>query len=171
MAQKAGVFVFYLRLKPYVEQWLRNDCGLPVRFRRGSGMYKCIQAVVTLCPREVKPDVAAPGLTPVEVVSYSGRDKMYYNYVSDEDKKWLCGRLEAMFTALFIDEVYSYSRGREKECRKRIYSFMKRHGIDFEQMDTLVRKFHRLRAIGFKRHMNERMTDTKFREPKQFEIW
>ncbi len=57
-------FLFYLKVKPFIAQWLEYHYGSPVTFPNGSDENDCIHQFVSRCPKDLEPkDITRPVLS------------------------------------------------------------------------------------------------------------
>ena len=80
-------FVLYLKLKPFIRQYLVNSFGDPVRFDDHSVTNARIVSVLQRRPANCTPDTAADGLTAICIPYSKQKDPACFNYVSNSGKK------------------------------------------------------------------------------------
>lgn len=135
-------FVIYLKLKPFVRQWLINSFGDPVKFDPQSVSNKRIRSVLMKAPANAAPEVAADGLTAVCIPYSSQKDPTVWNYVSAAGKKFIIGHIEDLFDVNFWTEMCDMA-GDDTRLSDATAAWCSMHGIDLDYSDTLRIKYWR----------------------------
>ena len=125
-------FVIYLKLQPFVAQWLRHHYGDPVQFQPQSVENATILQFTQKLPQGRIPDTAAEGLTAVYIPDNEKKDPATYNYLGPKGK----------------DAVV--------DCIERTFKLMMKHGIDIEYDRTILMRYNRLRNSYVKKGIDLR---------------
>ena len=81
-------FVVYLKLQPFVAQWLHHHFGDPVKFQPQSVENSTILQFTQKLPEGRQPDTAADGLTAVCIPDNEKKDPATYNYLLMSDARY-----------------------------------------------------------------------------------
>lgn len=125
-------YCIYLKVPPYLEQWLRHDYWNPVtgrvEFERGSNLHSILSTFLRKEPTGyVRGDVSE--LLPVEVPTFKGMNPDQHNYLGHEGKKALISAIKRNFKTL-IDRELSVFYDADVTIIDIIYAFMEKHGTD-----------------------------------------
>ncbi|MCR4602464.1 MAG: hypothetical protein K5683_02875 [Prevotella sp.] len=144
----------YLKLKPFVAQYLHHHFGDPVRFEPQSVLNARIVAVLQ-SKRGHEPEVATEGMTAVCIPYSKQKDPANWNYVSQNGKRFIIELIDALFLNNLWSEMYEMV-GDEKRIQSAAYAWCEMHGIDIEHADTIRMKFYRERIKLLKRGIDLR---------------
>lgn len=78
--------VFYIKLEPYLKQWLHNSLGNPVVFPPQSNENAVIRRFLRKRPPEVLPELADDELTAIVIPDSKAKPPQYYNYLGKKAK-------------------------------------------------------------------------------------
>lgn len=137
-------YVVYLRLQPFVAQWLRHHYGSPVRFQSHSVENSTILQFTQKLPPGMQPDTAAEGLTPVCIPDNEKKDPATYNYLSPKGKEAVEDCIERTFRLMMWNELNDMS-GVGCSVLGAIDAWCEMHGISIEYDRTILQRYYRLR--------------------------
>lgn len=135
-------FVIYLKLKPYVRQYLEHHYGIPVQFDDHSVTNARIVSVLMKRPKDVSPDTAAPDLTPVCIPYSKQKEPSSWNYVTERGKQFIIEHIEAVFMDNLWKEM-SQMCGDDSKLQSAAYAWCEMHGINIDYADTIRMRFYR----------------------------
>ena len=135
-------FVIYLRLKPFLRQFLVHHYGDPVRFDDHSVSNARIVSVLQRRPAGALPETAGDGLTAVCIPFSKQKDPAGWNYVSDHGKAFIVDHLESVFLMTLWNEM-SQMCGEDSKLQSAAYAWCEMHGIDIDYADTIRMKYYR----------------------------
>ena len=102
-------FVVYLRVQPFVAQWLHHHFGDPVQFQPHSVENSTILQFTQKLPAGRQPDVAAPDLTAVCIPDNEKKDPAVYNYLGAKGKDAVVDCIERTFKLMMWSELNDMS--------------------------------------------------------------
>lgn len=125
-------YCIYLKVPPYLDQWLRHDYWNPdtgrVEFERGSNTHSIMSRFLRRQPKHFVPgDVS--GLLPVEVPTFKGMNPDQHNYLGLDGQKALVSAIKRNFKTL-IDKELSVFYSLDVSITDIIYAFMEDHCIE-----------------------------------------
>ena len=82
-------FYFYLKVKPFIGQWLVNHYGNPVVFPSRSAENACIRRFVSLRPKNWQPTKREAGTVAVAIPDTGRKRVISYNYMSKHAREAL----------------------------------------------------------------------------------
>ena len=132
-------FLVYLKLEPYLAQWVSHEHGLPIRFPRGSIENDIIELGLKIRDDDNDEEVDLPGegKYPVVLPFFKHKDVRYYNYLSDSSKEHLIHCLKIRFAIALWNDLYKFGNiGIQKQDL--IYVWMDAHDIDDTETNWLV---------------------------------
>ncbi len=138
-------FVIYIRLKPFIAQWLTHHFGCPVEFPPQSVGNRRITAVLLRRPHGAAPELDGPGLTPVAIPYSKQKDPEGWNYVTPRGKRIIVEYIES----LFEDNLYSEFRelcDEDSRLQTAAYAWCEMHGVSIDYADTIRQRFYRERC-------------------------
>lgn len=135
--------VFYLKLEPYLHQWLTFSLGNPVVFPPGSNENAVIRRFLTKLPRDKEPDIYQSGMTAVCIPDSKAKPPKIYNYLGPHAKQAIRGIIEDLFRQNLWFELrdVTLSGG----INRHIIAWCEMHGIDDQYCETVRQKFYRMR--------------------------
>ena len=148
-------FVVYLKLKPFVAQWLHHHYGCPVQFQPHSVENSTILQFTQKLPEGRKPDVAAPGLTAICIPDNEKKDPAVFNYLGTKGKEAVVDCIERTFKLMMWSELNDMS---EIGCSvlNAIDAWCEMHGIDIRYDRTILMRYNRLRNSYVKKGIDLR---------------
>ena len=142
-------YSIYIKLPPYLDQWLRHDYWNPltsrVEFQRGSNTHAILSRFLRKEPKGYeRGDVT--GLLPVEVPTFKGLNPDQHNYLPPVGQKALVSTIRRNFKALLNHELRVFY-SQDVVITDIIYAFMEKHGIDNDpkNWEAIRQTFKRLR--------------------------
>lgn len=137
-------FVFYIKLQPFVAQWLVHSFGSPVVFPPQSVENSTIRRFIRKRPLDVLPDTAAPGLTAICIPDSTQTPPEIYNYLGLMGKKAVEECIEDNFRLSMWSELNDLH---DIGCSvmTAIYAWCDKHGIDYDYALTVRQRYYRLR--------------------------
>lgn len=136
--------VFYLRLEPYLRQWLVHSLGDPVVFPAQSNENAVIRRFLRKRPENIRPELAADGLTAICIPDSKAKPPQYYNYLGKKAKAAVKETIEDLFRANLWNEISDLTR-RNCGLNKTIAAWCEMHGIDDDYSETVRQKYYRMR--------------------------
>ena len=126
--------VFYIKLEPYLKQWLHNSLGNPVVFPPQSNENAVIRRFLRKRPPEVLPELADDELTAIVIPDSKAKPPQYYNYLGKKAKAAVKETIEDLLT--------------KRDCglNKTIAAWCEMHGIDDDYSETVRQKYYRMRT-------------------------
>ena len=154
-------FCVYIKLKPFVKQWLVNALGNPVRFPSQSIENSTIHSFVIKLPKNAQPDVPGEDLTAICVPDSASKPAEYYNYLTPRGKMAVAECCEHLFRRCMWNELGDMS---DLGCNMMsgIYAWCEKHGIDIDYADTIRQRYYRIRE-QYAKHGIDLMKKTKNR--------
>lgn len=145
-------YLIYIRLKPFLRQWLCHAFGDPVRFPARSPENAFLRRHVQLRPAGVPPDTAGEGLTAIVLPTQGDRKVEYWNYLTDADRRELGLMIDGLFTLAWYADL------REQLARPGInaavHDWCRHNGIGIDHEDTVVQRINRWRRECAKSGVN-----------------
>jgi len=137
-------FCVYIKLKPFVRQWLVNSLGDPVVFPSQSIENSTIHSFVIKLPEGRQPDVASPETTRIAIPDSASKPAQYYNYLTPRGKLAVEECCEHLFKKCMWNELGDMS---DLGCNMMtaIYAWCEKHGIDINYADTIRQRYYRMR--------------------------
>lgn len=136
--------VFYLRLEPYLRQWLVHSLGDPVVFPAQSNENVVIRRFLRKRPEDIRPELAADGLTAICIPDSKAKPPQYYNYLGKKAKAAVKETIEDLFRTNLWNEISDLTR-RNCGLNKTIAAWCEMHGIDDDYSETVRQKYYRMR--------------------------
>ena len=148
-------FVVYLKLQPFVAQWLHHHYGNPVQFQPKSVENSTILQFTQKLPEGRQPDTAADGLTAVCIPDNEKKDPSVYNYLGPKGKEAVVDCIERTFKLMMWSELNDMS---DVGCSVlgAIDAWCEMHGIDIEYDRTILMRYNRIRNSYVKKGVDLR---------------
>lgn len=137
-------FVIYLRLKPFIAQYVKHHFGDPVRFDDHSVANETINSVLQRRKLNSVPETAGEGLTAICIPYSKMKDPATWNYVSNHGKQLIAEHIESLFLMNLWNEM-SQMCNEHTKVQTASYAWCEMHGIDIEYADTIRMRFYRER--------------------------
>lgn len=136
-------FVIYLKLKPFIRQYLVHHFGNPVRFDDHSVTNARIVSVLQrrqpMYNREESED---PDAVPVCIPYSKQKDPACWNYVSERGRKFIIEHIEAVFLSNLWNEM-SEMCGDDTKLQTAAFAWCEMHGISLDHADTIRMRYYR----------------------------
>lgn len=134
----------YIRLQPFVAEFLKYSLGDPIVFPPQSIENSTIRVFLQPLPKGKQPDLPAPGLTAVAIPDSKAKPVETNNYLSPRGKNALIECCNLLFNRCLRAELEDMSK---IGCRTMtaIYAWCEKHGIDIEYADTVRQRYFRMR--------------------------
>lgn len=148
-------FVIYLKLQPFVAQWLHHHYGNPVQFQPKSVENSTILQFTQKLPEGRQPDTAADGLTAICIPDNEKKDPSVYNYLGPKGKEAVVDCIERTFKLMMWSELNDMS---DVGCSVlgAIDAWCEMHGIDIEYDRTILMRYNRIRNSYVKKGVDLR---------------
>lgn len=144
-------FVIYLKLKPFLRQYLIHHYGNPVRFDDHSVTNSRIVSVLQrLPPMYTREEPEGPDTVAVCIPYSKQKDPVCWNYVSERGRKFIVEHIEAVFLDNLWKEM-SEMCGDDTKLQSAAFAWCEMHGIDLDYADTIRMRFYR-EKIRFLNH-------------------
>lgn len=137
-------FYVYIKLEPFVKQWLVNKYGEPVKFQAQSIENYTIQAFVIKKPLNVEPDVAEEGTVAISIPDSIQKPAEFFNHLTPRGKEAVKQNIEYLFNQNLWNELGDMSSLGCKTMTA-IYAWCEKHGIDIDYSDTIRQRWYRIR--------------------------
>lgn len=137
-------YVIYLKVEPYLAQWLINSFGNPVELIRDSPESKLVKRFLDIQPQGIKPDLGHDANISVIIPFSKDKDPRTYNYLSPRAKKMLA----ESFYSIFINNLWTELGDLENihcSITDVIYAWLEKHGIDECHWECVRQKYFRIR--------------------------
>lgn len=146
-------FFVYLKLKPYVRQWLTAIYGEPVRFNAHSLENNELMRWLIPVPDGCMPLTKEPGTTAIVIPDSKKKKPLEYNYLTKEARDCIVSMLNNNFDSDMKHSVrHSMHNGSSKVMALR--AWMKEHKIDKDYECTLVKRIDRTIAFYKSKKLN-----------------
>lgn len=142
--QYMSQFCLYIKLQPFVSQFLTHSLGNPITFPSQSVENSTIHIFIDRLPNGKKPDTADEGLTAVRIPDSKTKPAATYNYMSPRGKDAIVQCCELLFNRNLWVELGDMSAIGCKTMTA-IYAWCEKHGIDVEYAYTIRQRWYRLR--------------------------
>lgn len=137
-------FVIYLKLQPFVAQFLHHHYGDPVRFQPMSVENATILQFTQKLPAGKEPDTSVQGLTAVCIPDNEKKDPATFNYLGKKGKEAVVDCIERTFKLMMWSELNDMS-AIGCSVLNAIDAWCEMHGIDIEYDRTILMRYNRLR--------------------------
>lgn len=143
-------FVIYLKLKPFIRQYLIHAFGDPVKFEAHSVSNARIISVLQKPLQGAKPETAGEGLTAICIPYSKQKDPACFNFVSSHGKKLIEEHIESIFLTNLWNEM-SEMCGDDTKLQSAAYAWCEMHGIGLDYADTIRMRYYR-EKVRFNNH-------------------
>ena len=146
-------FNVYIKLKPFVQQFIQHDFGTPAVFPDKGPENSTIHHFVMRRPDDKAPDVEEDGLTAISIPDSCTKPARYYNYLTPRGKKAVAECCEYLFKRALWKELGDMS---DIGCNMMtaIYAWCEQHGIAIDYADTIRQRWYRLRNAYIKNNID-----------------
>jgi hypothetical protein len=141
--------VIYIRLDPYLAQWLRHEhFGSPIEFPKNSTEYDIIE--LGLMPKPYLASVMGPGENHVAIALpfFKNKDVRYNNYLPKNAQRALAQCIRTRFVVALWKDLYKFGYiGKRKQDL--IWAWMEAHGIEASETNwnTIAKIYLRKRNV------------------------
>lgn len=137
-------FCIYIRLQPFVAQFLKHSLGSPIIFPAQSVENQTIHHFVLPLPFGQKPDTGGPGMTAIAIPDSRTKPASRFNHITARGKQAMVECCEALFMRSLWSEL-GHLDTLSCKTTTAIYAWCEGHGIDIEYADTIRQRYYRLR--------------------------
>lgn len=137
-------FCIYIKLQPFVAQFLTHSLGNPIAFPSQSVENATIHIFIDRLPADRLPDVAEEGLTAVRIPDSKTKPAATFNYMSPRGKNAIVECCDLLFNRCLWVELGDMSALGCKTMTV-IYAWCEKHGIDVDYAYTIRQRWYRLR--------------------------
>lgn len=136
-------FLVYIRLEPFVRQWLEHAFGHPVTFPPQSVENATIRRFITRQPPS-GPEPHADTDTAIRIPDSKAKPAEYFNHLTRHGQAALVECIDDTFRRNIWAELNDLS---DVGCRltTAIYTYCENHGIDIDYMGTIRQRYYRMR--------------------------
>lgn len=142
-------FVIYLRLEPFVKQWLVHHYGEPVSFPPQSVENSTIRLFLQKLPEGKVPEIKKEEEIAICIPESKQKPVEYYNYLGKHAKEALIECIEDNFKRNMWSELNDLH-----DCgctvQKAIDAWCEMHGISIDFDDTIRQRYYRARDAYLK---------------------
>lgn len=134
----SGIYI-YLKLEPYIRQWLINKNGgnVPLVFDKKSVENHILEIFLMKLPKGQKPDLPGDDKVAVELPYFKNKDIRVYNHLTKEAKGTLRACIKKRFIIELWNDLNSFGYiGRRKEDI--IWAWMAMNGIENTETNFLA---------------------------------
>lgn len=162
MNQLMSEYIIYLKLDPYLAQWLIHEHGgTPVAFPKNSMENDIIELGLMKKPYLALPNEPGENKVPIALPYFKSKNVRYNNYLSLKSRNALQRCIRSRFVMTLWKDLYKFGYiGKKKQDL--IWAWMETHGI--EATDT---NFNTIAKIYLRKRNVYR--DAKRREEKRLE--
>jgi hypothetical protein len=146
-------FLFYLRLEPYLKQWLQHALGNPVQFPAKSNENAIIRRFLTKRPEGSEPQTAQDDLTAIVIPDSKAKPPQYYNWVGPSAARAITECIEDLFRRNLWTELDALD-GHPCGVNKLIVAWCEMHGINEDHSEAVRQKYYRMRKAYTEKGIN-----------------
>ena len=157
----------YLKLNPFVAEFLYTKFGNPVRFEPKSVANDHINFVLQRRPpmyRRVEENTE--GMTPIVIPFSKQKDPRVWNYVSEAGKQLLVDYCESLFNITLWKDVKAVSLNENANLQKIAEAWCSKHGIGLDHVPTIRMRIYREKQKLLKRGIDMRKNKRASRKVK-----
>ena len=134
----------YLKLNPFVAEFLKNKYGNPVKFDPKSVANDNINFVLQRRPPMYRrDDEVTEGMTPIVIPYSKQKDPRTWNYVSESGKQLLVDYCESLFNVTLWKEVKDVSTHADANLQRIAEAWCSKHGISIDYVATIRMRIYR----------------------------
>lgn len=139
-------FCIYLKLKPYLKEWLINSLGEPVHFVDNSNENAVIRTFVRIRPMDKPVEVKGDDEIAIAIPDSKAKPAARYNYMGERGKQALKEAIEDLFIQNLWKEMHQLALTcAGKGVNTHIAAWCEMHGISIDHVETVRQKLYRLR--------------------------
>ena len=137
-------FVIYLKVEPYLHQWLTHSFGDPVVFPANSNENAVIRRFTTKRPTDNLPEQKTDGDIAICIPYSKAKSPETYKFLSGSAKQALAESIDDLFRMNMWSDLGDLS---DTSCKKMsaFRSWCENHGIDIDYAETIRMKWYRMR--------------------------
>lgn len=137
-------FVAYIRVKPFIRQWLVHHYGEPVVFPPQSVENATIRRFLTTTPANVVPTMGEEGDVAICIPDSKQKPVITYNYLGKHAKEAVVECIEDTFKRQMWNELNDLH---DCGCSilKAIQAWCENNGISIDYDDTIKMRYQRMR--------------------------
>lgn len=137
-------FNIYLKVEPYLAQFIHKALGNPVELPRESPESKLIKRFLDKTPSDLLPDTGSDSNLTVIIPFFKEKDPRVYNYLSPRAKLLLIESFDTIFLNNLWVELGDLGN---LNCNLTdvIYAYLEKHGIEEDYWETIRQKYYRIR--------------------------
>lgn len=161
MENPMSEYIIYLKLDPYLAQWLVNEHGTPVEFPKNSTENDILELGLMKKPIFACNNEPGPNKVPIGVPFFKNKNVRYNNYLSLKSRRALAQCIRSRFVVALWKDLYKFGYiGKRKQDL--IWAWMETHGIEATETNwnTISKIYLRKRNV---------YRETKRREQKRLE--
>lgn len=151
-------FCIYVKLQPFVSQFLTHSLGDPVAFPAQSVENSTIHHFIDRLPKDKMPDTAADDMTAISIPDSKTKPAETYNYLSPRGKDAIVQCCDFLFNRNLWVELGDMSAIGCKTMTA-IYAWCEKHGVNIEHADTIRQRYYRMRDSYTKKGIDLRKTN------------
>lgn len=147
-------FVLYIKVEPFIKQWLIHSFGNPVVFPAQSIENSTIRRFTQKQPNDVPTPVGEDDVA-IAIPDSKAKDPIIYNYLSAHGKKAVVECINDTFRMNMWAELNDLS---DVGCSvmTAIYTWCEMHGINIDYAWTIRQRYYRMRDSYFKKGIDLR---------------
>lgn len=149
MAWCMSDFYFYMKVKPFLGQWLKKHYGDPVRFPARSAENACIRRMVSLRPKDWVWKKPEGDVVAVAIPNQHNKKVEYWNYMSRSAQGALMEIVEDTFRMQFYKDMNELARKGVGLLRS-VRIWCEQNGISSDYDYTLKMRYQRMRESYLK---------------------
>lgn len=136
-------FLVYIKVEPYLRQWLQNSFGDPVEFPANSNENAVLRRFTSKRPSSINPEQPTEDMIGICIPASKYKNPETYNYMSESAKQALAESISDLFRMNMWKELGDLS---DTSCKKMtaFRSWCCMHGIDVEYAETVRMKWYRM---------------------------
>lgn len=148
-------FVIYLKVKPFLKQWMIRHYGNPVQFPAGSAENATIRRFLTKQPREMLPQIGDKNSIAVCIPDSKQKPVETYNYLGKHAKEAVIECIEDTFKMQMWNDLNDLH---DCSCSvlKAIQAWCENNGIAIDYDYTLKMRYQRMRNAYLKKNIDLR---------------
>ena len=142
-------FIIYLKLDPYLAQWLTHEYGgNAVEFPKNSAENDILELGLTVPPFLAAPNEPGENKVPIRIPWFKNKNVRFNNYLSHKSRRALAHCIRTRFVIALWTDLYKFGYiGRRKQDL--IYVWMEAHGIETNEKNwnTIAKIYLRKRNV------------------------
>lgn len=143
-------FCIYIKLQPFVKEFLIHSLGNPIVFPPQSVENSTIHHFIDRLPKGRIPETSNDELTAICIPDSKTKPSATYNFLSPRGKDAVIQCCELLFNRNMWTELGDMSSLGCKTMTA-IYAWCEKHGISVDYADTIRQRYYRMRSSYTKR--------------------